>query len=198
MSYRRIGILGGVFDPVHFGHLSMAQLAKDGFGLEQVIFVPAGTPPHKQTVSAAASERLKMLKLALANTPHFSIWEGEVNKNGCAYTVDTVAELGGVYGDAKFYFIIGADNLAEIPAWHYSDEILSKVTLCVAKRPGYDITPPDTILCADIETFCGPEWGLSSTILRGYLKNGLSCRYLIPEVVLDYIAEKGLYGYSRR
>jgi len=198
MSQRRIGILGGVFDPIHFGHLSMAELARDSFALEQVIFIPAGTPPHKQTVSVGAFERLKMLKLALAHTPHFSIWEGEVNKNGRAYTVDTVADLSGEYANAKFYFIIGADNLVEIPTWHYSDDILNKVTLCVAKRPGYDITRPDTLENADIETFCGPDWGLSSTILRSYLKNGFSCKFLMPDSVLAYIKENGLYGHSQK
>lgn len=194
---RRVGILGGVFDPVHFGHLSIAELAMGSFGLERVIFVPAGTPPHKQAVTTSAAARLKMLKLALANTPYFEIWEGEVNKNGCAYTVDTVSELSGVYPDAKLYFIIGADNLTEILTWHYSDEILNKVTLCAAKRPGFDITRPDALINADIETFDSPEWGLSSTILRKYFKTGLSCKFLAPDAVLAYIRENGLYGQSR-
>lgn len=193
---RRIGILGGVFDPVHFGHLSIAELAMGSFQLERVIFVPAGTPPHKQVVSTAAPDRLKMLKLAITDLPYFDIWEGEVNKNDCAYTVDTISELGGVYPDAGLYFIIGADNLAEILTWHYSDEILSKVTLCVAGRPGFDITRPDALLNADIETFDGPQWGLSSTILRRYLKNGLSCKFLAPDAVLAYIEENGLYGHG--
>jgi len=193
---KRIGILGGVFDPVHFGHLSMAELARSNFQLDQVIFVPAGIPPHKQTVTTSAADRLKMLKLVVENLPHFSIWEGEVNKSGCAYTVDTISDLSGLYPNVKLYFIIGADNLNEILTWHYSDEILNKVTLCVAGRPGFDITRPGALSNADIETFNGPEWGLSSTILRKYLKNGLSCKFLTPDAVLAYIRENGLYGHS--
>jgi len=193
---KRIGILGGVFDPVHFGHLSIAELAKSSFNLEQVVFVPAGIAPHKQAVSTPAPERLEMLKLALADLPYFGIWEGEVNKNGCAYTVDTISELIGVYPDARLYFIIGADNLAEIHTWHYSNEILNKVTLCVAGRPGFHIDPPEALSNADIEIFNGPQWGLSSTILRKYLKSGLSCKFLAPDTVLAYIRENGLYGYS--
>jgi nicotinate-nucleotide adenylyltransferase len=195
---KRIGILGGVFDPVHFGHLSIAELARSSFHLEQVIFVPAGTPPHKQAVSTPASERLQMLKLAIADTPHFGIWEGEVNKTGCAYTVDTISDLRGVYPDARLYFIIGADNLTEILTWHYSDEILNKVTLCVAGRPGFDIARPDALKDADIAVFDSPEWGLSSTILRKYLKSGLSCKFLAPDAVLAYIRENGLYGHSQQ
>jgi len=191
---RRIGILGGVFDPVHFGHLSMAELARSNFQLEQVIFVPAGIPPHKQAVRTSSQHRLNMLKLALSELSYCTIWEGEVNKSGCAYTVDTISDLTGAYPDAKLYFIIGADNLAEILTWHYSNEILSKVTLCAAKRPGYDITRPDALQDADVETFDGPQWGLSSTILRKYLKNGLSCKYLAPDTVLAYIRENELYG----
>jgi len=191
---RRIGILGGVFDPVHFGHLSMAELARSNFGLDQVIFVPAGIPPHKQSVTTSACDRLKMLRLALADHPYFTIWEGEVNKSGCAYTVDTISDLSGEYPDAKLYFIIGADNLSEILKWHYSNEILSRVTLCAAKRPGYDIKRPDAMRDADIEMFNGPLWGLSSTILRDYLKSGLSCKFLTPDAVLAYITENGLYG----
>ncbi|MCL2688750.1 MAG: nicotinate-nucleotide adenylyltransferase [Chitinispirillia bacterium] len=191
---RRIGILGGVFDPVHFGHLSIAELAKSSFGLEQVIFVPAGIPPHKQGVTTSAPHRLKMLELAVKDLPYFTIWEGEVKKNGCAYTVDTISELSAEYPNAKLHFIIGADNLSEILTWHYSDEILNRVTLCAAKRPGYDIARPGALKNADIETFDSPEWGLSSTILRKYLKNGISCKFLAPDAVLAYVKENGLYG----
>ena len=186
-----------MFDPVHFGHLSMAELARSNFHLDEVIFVPAGIPPHKQSVTTSAFHRLEMLKLALANAPYCTIWEGEVNKSGCAYTVDTISDLSGVYPNAKLHFIIGADNLAEILTWHYSDEILNKVTLCAAARPGYDINRPDALSNADIETFNGPEWGLSSTILRKYLKSGLSCKFLAPDAVLAYIRENGLYGNSQ-
>jgi len=198
MPERRIGILGGVFDPVHCGHLSVAALAMESLGFERVIFVPSGTPPHKLAVAASPDDRLNMLRLALAGIGGFDIWDGEVRRGGHSYTIDTLKELSGVYAGAKFYFIMGTDNLSEIHKWRAFEEIVGMVTVCVAKRPGYDAVRPDTLARAVIETFPGPEWGSSSTMLRDYLKSGLSCRFMIPDKVLAYIGERGLYGYSRR
>jgi len=196
MAHRRIGILGGVFDPVHLGHLSVAVLAKESFGLEQVIFVPSGTPPHKLTVTASSDHRLNMLELALAGVEGCGVWDGEIRRGGYSYTIDTLSELGALYPGARFYFIIGTDNLTQIHKWRKFEEIIDKVTLCAAKRPGHSLERPEALAAATIEGFPGPEWGASSTMLRGYMKSGRSCKFLIPDAVLNYIKEKGLYEYN--
>ena len=196
MTERRIGILGGVFDPVHLGHLSIAALARESFALERVIFVPSGAPPHKSSVTAAASDRLNMLKLALDGVDDCSVWDGEIRRDGYSYTIDTLKELSGIYENAKFYFIIGTDNLTEIQKWRSAADVIGMVTLCVAKRPGHEIVRTGALASADLKEFPGPQWGSSSTMLRDYLKSGLSCRFLIPDAVLGYIREKGLYGHS--
>jgi nicotinate-nucleotide adenylyltransferase len=198
MAYGKIGILGGIFDPVHLGHLSVAVLAKESFGLERVLFVPAGTPPHKLAVAASSDDRLSMLKLALDGIDGFEIWDGEIRRGGYSYTIDTLNELEELYAGARFYFIIGTDNLTEIHKWRKFEEIIGKVTLCVAKRPGHSLKRTEALASAAIEGFLGPEWGASSTMLRGYMKSGRSCKFLIPDAVLNYIKEKGLYEYHVR
>jgi nicotinate-nucleotide adenylyltransferase len=198
MADKRIGILGGVFDPVHFGHLSIAVLARESLGLDEVVFIPSGTPPHKSSVTASSDDRLNMLRLALDGVDGCTIWEGEIRRDGYSYTIDTLKELGGIYGVGRFFFIIGTDNLPEIHKWRSAAEVIGKVTLCVAKRPGHDIVHADALMTADIQEFPGPEWGASSTMLRDYLKNGRSCKFLIPDAVLGYIKEKGLYGHQHK
>jgi nicotinate-nucleotide adenylyltransferase len=196
VTTRRIGILGGVFDPVHCGHLSAALLAKEHFGLDEVIFIPSGAPPHKPAVAVSPDDRLNMLKLALEGLDGCGVWDGELRRDGYSYTIDTLAELGGLYAGAKFYFIIGTDNLPEIAKWRSYEGIVASVTFCVAYRPGYGSDRPEALATADIRDFPGPMWGSSSTMLREYLGKGLSCKFMIPDAVLGYIREKGLYGYS--
>ncbi|MDR3013079.1 MAG: nicotinate-nucleotide adenylyltransferase [Chitinispirillales bacterium] len=195
MTDKRIGILGGVFDPVHCGHLSIAVLAREYFGLDKIIFIPSGIPPHKFDVTTSSDDRLNMLKLALDGIDGCEIWEGEIRRGGYSYTIDTLKELGDIYGGAEFYFIVGTDNLTDIPKWRSYEDIIKLITLCVAFRPGYEFDRPGELSLAKIETFPGPEWGASSTMLRKYIKNGHSCRFMIPDATLAYIRKKGLYGY---
>jgi len=194
----RIGILGGVFDPIHCGHLAVALLAKEHFGLNEVLFVPSGTPPHKSAVVVSPDDRLNMLKLALTGVDACGVWDGELRRSGYSYTIDTLNELGELYKGAEFYFIIGTDNLPEIAKWRSYEEIITKVTFCVTFRPGYEVDRPEALAAADIKTFPGPMWGSSSTMLREYLGKGHSCKFMIPDAVLEYIKERGLYGYSRK
>jgi len=193
---RRIGILGGVFDPVHCGHLAVALLAKEHFGLSEVVFVPSGAPPHKPAVVVSPEDRLNMLKLALTGVDGCGVWDGELRRSGYSYTIDTLTELGERYAGAKFYFIIGTDNLPEIAKWRSYKEIIARVTFCVAFRPGYELGRPEALAAADIQDFPGPMWGSSSTMLREYLSKGHSCGFMIPDAVLGYIRDRGLYGYS--
>lgn len=196
-SLPRLGILGGIFDPIHYGHLACAELAWQHCRLNKVCFVPAGLPPHKKiSVSVAPGQRLRMLELAVQGNPGFCTFDGELRRDGYSYTIDTLVELARLYPGHDQYFVIGSDNLTEIPSWHRWPEILERVVLCVAARPGYSFSPPDELHEARIEVFPSPEWGLSSTMIRSYLKRGLSCRYLVPPTVLDYIAQEALYTGS--
>ncbi|MDR2694353.1 MAG: nicotinate-nucleotide adenylyltransferase [Chitinispirillales bacterium] len=193
----RIGILGGVFDPVHCGHLAVALLAREHFELKEVIFVPSGAPPHKSAVVVSPDDRLNMLKLALVGVEGCGVWDGELRRSGYSYTIDTINELSEQYKGAKFYFIIGTDNLPEIAKWRSYEGIMERVTFCVAFRPGYEAAIPEALAAADIKMFPGPMWGSSSTMLREYLGSGHSCKFMIPDAVLKYIREKELYGYSQ-
>jgi nicotinate-nucleotide adenylyltransferase len=193
---RPIGVLGGIFDPVHNGHLAMALLAYDYFDLESIVFIPAGVPPHKlTTVTASPADRLAMLKIAVANFSGATIWEHEVQYSGISYTIDTIDALASAFHHRQIYFIIGADNLIEIPAWHRYDEILEKVTLCVAARPGFGMEVPAALASARILFFPSPQWSLSSTVLRSYFSQGYSCKYMLPDGVQEYIMKNGLYKY---
>jgi nicotinate-nucleotide adenylyltransferase len=188
-----IGILGGIFDPVHYGHLATAGLAREYFGLRKIIFIPAGTPPHKSAPCAPARHRLAMLKLGIANSPGFEIWPGELNRKGPSYTVDTLRELKRKYGGAPLYFIIGSDNLTEIPQWHDYTALLKLAIFCVAHRPGHSLRVPPKLTSMRMKTFPGPEWNLSSTMVRDYLAARHSCEFLVHPKVLGYIKKHGLY-----
>lgn len=189
-----VGVLGGIFDPVHFGHLSAGRMACEHFHLDRLIFVPAGVPPHKvSTVTASPAERLEMLRIALRGEPDALIWEEEVHRTGVSYTIDTLRELSLAFPGAPIHFIVGADNLPEIHTWHRYREILAMVTLCITSRPGYSTVIPPDLSDADIRDFPSPELGISSSLLRGYFARGYSCRFLLPEGVREYISKKGLY-----
>lgn len=189
-----IGVLGGIFDPVHSGHLSAAQLAAEHFNCIKILFVPSGVPPHKlNSVTASARDRLAMLELALAGNDRAEIWKNELLRGGISYTIDTLEELATVYPGVPIHFIIGADNLHEIHTWHRYREILGKVVLCVTERPGYSMDIPETLGGATIRTFPSPQWGLSSSELRLLLARGYSGKYLLPESVHEYIMKTGLY-----
>ncbi len=194
-----VGLLGGIFDPVHYGHLAAGRLAFEHFGLDRVVFIPAGVPPHKvTTVTASPLDRLSMLRIALRNETYAAIWDREVNRSCLSYTVDTLHELAGEYPDTPLYFIVGSDNLDEIHTWHHYKEILEMVTLCIAERPGYPMRVPPSLSTAIIRTFPSPCWGLSSTMLRNYVARGYQCRYLLPDGVREYIFKNGLYLHDVR
>jgi nicotinate-nucleotide adenylyltransferase len=188
-----IGIIGGIFDPVHNGHLALAHLARDYFALEKVLIVPAGKPAHKTKPVASANNRLAMARLALKSDADLTLWDGEIRRGGTSYSIDTIRALSKRYPGAPIYFIIGADNLREIRTWRTYEEIIHMVTLCVASRPGYSNAVPRTLKKARICFFPSPEWGISSTMVRAFQKQGFSCRNLVPDAVLEYIKTHRLY-----
>lgn len=189
-----IGIIGGIFDPIHNGHLALAQLAHDYFSMEHMLIVPAGTPAHKTHPVASVKNRLAMVRLALKNGMGLTLWDGEIRRGGTSYSIDTVKALSKRYPGKPLFFIIGADNLREIRTWRRYEEIIAMVTLCVASRPGYSNAIPGNLKKARICFFPSPEWGISSTMIRAFLKQGFSCRNLVPDEVLEYISKHLLYA----
>lgn len=194
VSKPRIGILGGSFDPVHIAHCAIAQLAYEHFALKKVYFVPAYIPPHKrETVTVSARHRLAMLRRAIKRKRAFCVWDGELKRRGVSFTVDTLHELKKRHPESQFYFIIGSDNIFEILTWRKYKTIIKMVTLCITRRPGYSMRIPPELSEAKVVTFPSPEWGMSSSMIREYLTMNISCRYMLPDEVLEYIQRNRLY-----
>jgi nicotinate-nucleotide adenylyltransferase len=200
----RIGILGGTFDPIHVGHLIIAEEVRTRLGLSQVVFVPAGLPPHKRGWAIAAPEhRLQMIKLAIAGNPHFSLSRLDIDRSGPSFTVDTVHLLLDAWGaDAEIYFIMGSDSLAELPTWHQPERLMRLCHIVAVGRPGYrvDLTelnrllPGATTLIRMMDT---PALDVSSTDIKRRVREGRSIRYLVPRAVERYIQEHSLYAVPR-
>ena len=189
-----LGILGGIFNPVHNGHLAIAQLAREYYDLDRVLFVPAGIPPHKpESTIVSADHRMAMLRRALKDNKAFAIEDIEITQRTVSYTVNTLRVLQKRFAGSALYFIIGSDNLFEILTWRNYKTILRMVTFCVAHRPGFSLRIPPELSRAKILPFPSPEWGISSTKIRSYSAKKLSCRYLIPKGVTDYIRKNKLY-----
>ncbi len=198
---RRLGIMGGTFDPVHLGHLVAAEAAREEYALERVLFVPTGSPPHKpdQTVTEA-EHRLAMVLLATAGHPHFLVSRVEIDRPGPSYTVDTLRQLTATYLGWELYFITGADAVLELDTWKEPGEILRLCRLVVVGRPGYDQhrlremvdrLRRDTGAC--INVLASPALAISSRELRRRAAQGRSLRYLVPREVEDYILKHCLY-----
>jgi len=193
----RIGLLGGTFDPIHVGHLFMGEVAADRLGLERVIFIPAGNPPHKLSEPEAGPEhRLAMVNEAVRGTPGFEVSEIEIRRDGPSYTVDTVQEIRSTIGPrVEIYLIIGSDSLHELAAWRRSEELVSAVTLAVCPRPGFPAeaaSPPRGSRVNVLDTG-GVSFDVSSTAVRKLIREGRSVRYLVPAGVFEYIRASGLY-----
>ncbi len=199
---RRIGILGGTFDPPHLGHLLIAETARAALELELVLFVPAGEPWLKvgQRVTPAL-HRLRMVELAVADNSHFRACDCEVRRRGATYTVDTLRELLQLYADGtEFYFIVGSDVLGEFRRWKEPEVILKLCSLAVIDRPG---APADGVgalkrrfpeaAAGAVVSVAGPRVDFSASELRKILAAGQSARYQISDAVAQYIRENDLY-----
>ena len=193
----RVGILGGTFDPVHLGHLLLAEQARAHLALDLVLFIPAGEPWRKSHRAITAPEhRLAMLRAAIAGNDAFGISDIELRRSGPTYTADTLEALAAERLDDEFYFIIGADALADLPNWHMPERIVRHATLAVAPRDAQLPNAADLVvagLAARIETFPMPRIDISSTDIRDRVQRADSIRYLVPDAVSDYITELRLY-----
>jgi len=193
---RRIGLFGGTFDPVHTGHLLLADAVRGNAGLEKIVFVPAAVPPHKPGgPSSGADDRLAMVRLAIEGNPGFEVEDLELRRPGASFTVDTLAELQASpeWGDAEWFLLMGADMLADLPNWKDPDEIVRRAGLLVMERPGFDVREMKTRFASEAVMVKTPSLGISSTQIRRRIREGAPIRYWVPDAVEAYIREKGLY-----
>ena len=196
---RRIGIMGGTFDPIHYGHLRAADEAHAAFGLSEVIFVPTGQPPHKtgERVSSA-DKRFMMTVLATVDCPYFSVSRIEIDKTGKSYTIDTLRQLKSLpeYLDTEFYFITGLDAVLDIVSWKNPEEIMSLCKFVAVSRHGYTHTKmeelPEDLRSAIIPLEI-PLLAISSTGLRERVRKERSIRFLVPPSVEHFIRKYSLY-----
>ena len=200
----KIGILGGTFNPVHVGHLVLAQDALEDYELDKILFVPCATPAHKEESSLAPTRhRVAMLELALEHDPRFEVSMVELERGGVSYTIDTVEALAVAHPKAELFFIIGGDTLFEIHSWRQVDRLLSLCEFIVMARPGFedrDLTA-QTLRLDDpwAERLAGRVTAMhlvdvSSSDIRMRVAEGLSIRYLVPPEVAMYISEHNLYN----
>lgn len=197
----KVGIFGGTFDPIHMGHLILAEEARVRLSLDKVLFIPTGHPWLKagRTISPA-HHRLAMVRLAIEDNPPFEVSDMEVRRPGPTYTVDTLDQLRAQWGDGpEVYLLLGLDALQEFSRWHEPRRILEQCTLVGMARPGYvDFSPRslDAILPGASQRLVllhGPHIGISGTEIRRRVQMGISIRYWVPRPVELYIAEHGLY-----
>ena len=186
----KIGILGGTFNPIHIGHLILAEEAREKLGLDRVIFVPTYLPPHKGNSDIApARERLAMVKIAISANKYFLVSDIEIKRNGRSYTIDTIKEFKKRYPGDELYFIIGSDLLKYLDEWKDLNEIIKMVEFIVATRPGYALEK----IPSYIKTLPIRAVDVSAYEIRECIKENKSFRYLVPEGVFNYINKKGLY-----
>ena len=186
---KKVGILGGTFNPPHIGHLMMANEAYHALELDEVRFMPNAIPPHKEAHGATDEQRQKMVELAIADVPYFELEMYELESGGLSYTCNTMEALKKREPDVQFYFIIGGDSIDTLYKWYCIDKLVHYVKFIGLNRPGSESKTDYPIKMVD-----APEINLSSTLLRKRLASGGTVRYLIPEQVEAFIRKEGLYG----
>lgn len=203
----RVGIMGGTFDPIHNGHLILAEHAYEQFHLEKVLFLPNGNPPHKRVQGderASQDARLEMVRLAIQHNPHFELDAEEIHRSGYSYTKDTLKRMSEIYKNTVFYFIIGADSLMSFDQWCEPAEICRYCVLAAAVRNQLDRATMERQMNllrekyhARIVMLETPDLDISSSFLRRQHAAGKSVRYYLPDTVYDYIKQSGLYLTDR-
>lgn len=194
-------MMGGTFDPIHYGHLVAAEAARYEFSLDKVVFIPAGQPPHKPDRQVSpAFHRVAMVRLGISSNPYFEISTVEVERPGPSFTVDTLAEFRRLYPSAVLYFITGADAVAEIQTWHRFEELLRLCLLVGVSRPGYPLEDLQEGLAGldcefrqRIRLLPVPGVAVSSSEIRERVHAGKPIKYLLPEAVEEYVIRQGLY-----
>jgi len=198
---RKIGIMGGTFDPIHTGHLVTAEAVRIEYALDKVLFIPAAYPPHKQNSNVTLPiHRYIMTVMATDSNDHFYVSPIELERSGLSYSIDTVRTLIEQYGDkTEFYFITGADAVQDLPTWRDIDQLLDLCYFIAATRPGCICSIDHVIKKLGnkgrkrIQRLPTPELEISSTDIRERVRQGRSIKYIVPESVESYILKEGLY-----
>lgn len=190
---RRIGLLGGTFDPVHNAHLALGRVALDTLALDELRWVPAGTPWQKARVVTPAEHRVAMLQLALAGEPRFTLERCEFERPGPSYTLDTVRELQQREPGATWFLVVGQDQYANLPTWHGWQELLSRVTLAVAARPGAAPATDARLQGLAHQALPLPAMDIAASALRQRVAGGQSLDGWVPPAVARYIDQHALY-----
>lgn len=188
---RRIGVMGGTFDPIHVGHLLVASEAMHALNLSEVVFVPAAAPWQKNPTESA-EHRLVMTALAVAHEPRFSVSDVDVARGGNTYTVDTLRELRGTYGDAELFLLIGSDALNGLHTWKDPERIFTQAHVVAMARPGATATAGDS-LPGEVTFLRVPAIDISSSDCRDRLRYGRPVRYMVTDSVYEYIEQHDLY-----
>jgi nicotinate-nucleotide adenylyltransferase len=213
-----IGVMGGTFDPIHFGHLRLAEDMADALDLDRVLFIPAGQPPHRGTPHTQASHRLEMVRRAIAGNPRFVADAREVERPQPSYTVDTLTALRAELGfDQPLWLLLGADAFLGLPGWHEWRQLFDLANIAVAARPGAQLMQPDAIIeplkcevtrrqvagqseasrpAGSVLLRATPPLDISASAIRDLFARRGSARYLLPDAVLDYIHEHQLYAHT--
>jgi nicotinate-nucleotide adenylyltransferase len=202
----RLGIMGGAFDPIHVAHLVTAEEARTQFDLDQVLFMPAGDPPHKDRRLAPAEFRYLLVAMATASHPRFSVSRFEMARGGVSYTVDTLEHLTEITpAGTKLFFVTGADAVLDILTWKDPARVLELATFIAATRPGYDLSKLSGLLEklraetvglvpeARVKTIEIPALAISSSMIRERLAAGKGVRYLVPDAVAQLVEKSGVY-----
>ena len=198
---KKIGIMGGTFDPIHLGHLATAESVRELFALEEILFIPAARPPHKLSRPVTDEHhRLAMTILATRTNKFFRVSDMELRRTGFSYTLDTMDELHKQFDNStELFFIIGADSLADLSKWHEAKKLVARSHFIATTRPGTDVDFSSTEkffgakASEHIHRVTTPAIEISSTEIRQRVKLGRSIKYLVPEAVEEYILREGLY-----
>ena len=199
---KRIGIMGGTFDPIHIGHLILAEKAYEELALDEVWFMPSGNPPHKQNREGRASDqqRVEMVRKSIADNPHFRLSTEEMHPDGYTYTYETLERLHKKYPDQTYYFIIGADSLFNFDTWMEPERICHEAVLVVATRDHTPLRELDQQMQLLSQKYNGNfirldtmNIDVSSELLRSWHESGQSLRYYVPQPVISYIEKNDIY-----
>lgn len=206
MSYqnKKVGIMGGTFDPIHYGHLMLAQNALETYQLDEIMFVPSGTPWLKDSTKVLSkNKRVHMTGIAIEDNTSFALSTIEIDREGNSYSYETVEELKKQQPDTEFYFILGADSVLEIEKWKYPDRLMSECILLAAVRDECDreglqkqIAYLEEKYKADIRILPAKRVDISSTDIRSRIAEGKSVRYMLPDQVIQFIEKNHLYTES--
>jgi nicotinate-nucleotide adenylyltransferase len=189
------GLIGGTFDPIHIGHLVIAEEALDRLALRTVVFVPAARPPHKREDAVTPVEdRLEMVRLAIEGNPRLSLSDIEARRPSLSYTIETVRELRATFGEEELLFIMGADSLVQFLTWKDPGGLLSTCTFVVVPRQGADVENVAPEVRARVRLLDMPLIGISSRDIRERVRLGRTIRYLVPAKVQAFIEKKKLYS----